>query len=78
MGWLDVDREEVEISFMRLEVVDRDNDDDEVKIEDGYGVLKKFKDCRSYASWFSRVGVEKCFTVLCVCVCVSPPPLPES
>ena len=61
MRWLDVDREEVEISFMRLEVVDRDNDDDEVKIEDGYGVLKKFKDCRSYASWFSRVSVEMCF-----------------
>ena len=43
MRWLDVDREEVEISFMRLEVVDHDNDVDEVKKEDGYGVLKSLR-----------------------------------
>ena len=40
MRWLDVYREEVEISFMRLEVVDSDNDVGEVKKKDGYGVLK--------------------------------------
>ena len=74
MRWLDVDREEVEISFMRLEVVDRDNDGDEVKEEDGYNVLKKFKDCRSCVSWFFRVGIGKCIGVSCVSVC-QPTPL---